>query len=326
MKLGMNTFFVMKFERDEALQFCREIGVTALELAAIGPAAERFCDIDRLLSDSEARNRWLDNYAVLGFEIYSFAAHGSPLHPDRQIAESYSREFRKVCAFMEKIEATRLCLVAGLPEGREGDTLPNWIVNTDLPGSDLLKDALEWQWNERLLPYWREHGKIAADHGVSLCFEMQVNDMIHNPIKLRQLRDEIGPVVACNFDISHMWAQKIDPLEAIHYLGDLIQAVHLKDTLIHEPNARLRGLMDTTHPLHPDKRAWSFTLPGWGHDERTWREVITALRFVGYEGILTLEHESEYMEIQSGLEKSAAFIRTMLLDVPPGISWRHAAE
>jgi sugar phosphate isomerase/epimerase len=145
--------------------------------------------------------------------------------------------------------------------------------------------------------------------------------MIHNPVKLRRLREEIGPVVACNFDISHMWAQGIDPFETMHYLGDLIQNVHLKDTLIHEPNMRLRGLFDSTGLEGYRDRSWTFTIPGWGHDERTWREVITTLRFLNYEGILSLEMESEYIEIQEGLEKAAAFIKPMLLQQPPGPAW-----
>ena len=156
---------------------------------------------------------------------------------------------------------------------------------------------------------------------MTLCFEMQINDMIHSPVKLRRLRDELGPVVACNYDISHMWVQGIDPLAAIHELGDLIQAVHLKDTLIHEPNVRLRGYFDSTDLKNYQDRSWTFTIPGWGHDDRTWREVISTLRFVGYDGILTLEMESEYIEIKEGLEKAAAFIRPMLLEKPVGPAW-----
>ena len=112
----------------------------------------------------------------------------------------------------------------------------------------------------------------------------------------------------------------------MHYLGDLIENVHLKDTLIHEPNARLRGLFDSTDPTQPEHRSWAFTLPGWGHDEQTWREVITTLRFLGYEGILSLEMESEYIEIQEGLEKTAAFIKSMVLEEPQGPSWWQVTE
>ncbi|MCZ6676017.1 MAG: sugar phosphate isomerase/epimerase [Candidatus Poribacteria bacterium] len=323
MKLGINTFFIMKFGFEAGLKFCQDLGVKAVEVNATESDVKRYCDVDTLLADDGELHRWLDAYASYGLEIYSFAAHGAPLSPDKQIAAEYSHRFRQACKLMEKISVTRLVVVAGLPEGAEGDKTPNWIINTD---QDVLSDALKWQWEKRLIPYWTEHGKIAADHGVTLCFEMQVIDMIHTPAKLKRLRDEIGPVVACNFDISHMWVQGIDPFEAMRYLGDLIQNVHLKDTLIHAPNARLRGLFDSTDSLYPEQRSWAFTLPGWGHDEQTWREVITTLRFLGYEGILSLEMESEYIEIEEGLKKTAAFIRSMVLEQPKGPSWWQANE
>ena len=318
MKLGVNTHFIMKFEFEDGLKFCQELELKAVEMAAMGPSAKKYCDVGKLLADEGERQRWQDIYADHGLEIYSFSGHGTPLVPDKKVAAQYSHQFRQACALMEKLGVTRMALVAGLPEAAEGDSLPTWIVNTDLP---MFRDALEWQWEKRLIPFWKEHGKIASDHGVTLCFEMQINDMIHTPVKLRRLHDELGPVVACNFDISHMWIQRIDPFEAMHHLGDLIQNVHLKDTLIHEPNARLLGLFDTTDFQEYDKRAWTFTLPGWGHGGQTWREVLATLRFLGYDGILSLEMESEYIEIQDGLEKSAAFIKPMLLEKPVGTPW-----
>lgn len=323
MQLGINTHFIMKFDFDDGLKFCQKLGVQSMELAATGPAAKRYCHVEKLLADAGERERWLDMYLAHGLDIYSFSAHGTPLVPNESLKAEYSQEFTNACKLMEKLGVTRMALVAGLPEAHEGGQLPVWIVNTDLP---MFRDALDWQWEQRLIPYWKEHGKIAADHGVTLCFEPQVNDMIHTPEKLRRLRDEVGDVVACNFDISHMWVQGIDPLEAIHYLGDLIQNVHLKDTLIHEPNRRLRGYFDSTPINRPAKRSWTFTIPGWGHNETIWREVIATLRLIGYEGILSLEMESEYIEIQEGLEKAAAFIKPMLLENPPGPAWHELTE
>ncbi len=323
MKLGINTFFIMKFGFEAGLKFCQNLGVKAVEVAATGPATKRYGDVDELLTDPGELNPWRDACANHGLELYSFSAHGAPLSPNKEVAAEYSRQIRQACKLMERIGVTRLVVVEGLPEGGEGDTTPNWIVNTD---KDELLDALEWQWEKRLIPYWREHGKIAAEHGVTLCFEMQINDMVHTPIKLKRLRDEIGPVVACNFDISHMWVQGIDPFEAMRELGDLIQNVHLKDTLIHAPNVRRYGMFDTTDSIHAEQRSWSFTLPGWGHDNQTWREVITTLRFLGYEGILSLEMESEYIEIEEGLQKAAAFIKPMILEQPKGPSWWKAEE
>ena len=95
MKLGMNTFFINMFDFEEGLQFCQEQGVQAVEVAAGGPGAVKYCDVDRLLADQGELERWLDIYAGYGLEIYSFAGHGTPLVPDRRIAEDYSQQFRK---------------------------------------------------------------------------------------------------------------------------------------------------------------------------------------------------------------------------------------
>ena len=317
MKLGANTGFLKAFEFEEGLDWCQRFGIVAVEVYSVG-ASRPYCDTERLLKDEGGRNRWVDAYASHGIELYSFSAHGQPLTPDKERAAAYSSDFVNACKLAEKVGVTRMVLVAGLPEAAEGDRQPNWIVHTDTADFD---KALEWQWNERLLPYWREHGKIARDHGVTLCFEMQINDMIHSPEKMRRLADELGSVVACNFDVSHMWVQGIDPMQAIHYLGDLIQNVHLKDTLIHQPNCRLHGMFDTALLGEYRKRSWTFAQPGYGHGEQVWRELLTTLRFIGYDGILSLEMESEYMEMREGLQRAAQFIKPLMLERPPGKPW-----
>jgi sugar phosphate isomerase/epimerase len=184
-----------------------------------------------------------------------------------------------------------------------------------------LRDTLEWQWEKRLLPYWREHGKIAADHGVTICFEMHGGDMIHNPVTMKRLHDEVGPAAACNFDISHLWYQGIDPIEALFYLGPLVQHVHAKDILISRHNARLRGMMDSTSTEEFSERAWTYTLAGWGHDEAAWREFVSTLRLLGYDHVISLEMESEYFEVEEGLEKSVAFLKPLVIERPSGAKW-----
>ena len=67
---------------------------------------------------------------------------------------------------------------------------------------------------------------------MTLCFEMQVADMLNTPARLKRFHDEIGPVVACNFDISHMWVQGIDRWRRCAISARLVQDVHLKDTYI----------------------------------------------------------------------------------------------
>ena len=133
--------------------------------------------------------------------------------------------------------------------------------------------------------------------------------------------EEIGPVVACNFDISHLWYQGIDPVDALYYLGPLVQHVHAKDILINRHNARVRGMMDSTSTEQSAERSWTYTLAGWGHDEATWREFVTTLRLTGYDHVISLEMESEYFEVEEGLDKSVAFLKPLILEKPPGAKW-----
>ena len=327
MYLGVNTHFIMRFDFEQGLAFAQELGVKGMEVAAGGQAAKEYCDLDKLLADDGELRRWLDAYARHDLEVVSLSCHGAPLMPNESIASEYRRQFRQACELMEKIDVRRMTLVAGLPEGGEGDTCPAWITQqTQEPNLGFWLDTLEWQWEKRLIPYWKEQGKIAADHGVTLCFEMQVADLLHNPVKLKRFHDEVGPVVACNFDISHMWAQSIDPVAALRYLGPLVQHVHLKDTYINQEVVRLHGMNNTTSSRRPEERSWNFTQIGWGHDEAAWREVITTLRFIGYDDILSLEMECEYMSVEEGLRKSVEFIKPIMFEETVDTKWWEHAD
>ena len=318
MKLGVISQNLEQFGFEKGLKYAHDLGFQAVEVGACGLWGRSFCDVEALLKDKGQIKGWLETFAKYDLEISALGGHGAPLMPDPAVAQTYSQELKRTFEVMEAAGIKRITLLSGLPEGAEGDTAPNWVAFAEWPH---LRDTLQWQWDKRLLPYWREHGKIAADHGVTLCFEMHGGDMVHNPPTFMRLRDEIGPVAACNFDISHMWYQSIDPLEAVRYLGDTIGHVHLKDTCIHQHHARVKGLMDTTSTEKPTDRSWTYTLVGWGHEAELWREFISTLRMVGYDHVLSVEMECEYIEVEEGLEKSVAFLKPMVLERPPGPKW-----
>ena len=318
MKLGVISQNLAHLEFEEGLGYAQGLGLQAVEVGALGLWARNCCDIEKLTQDQGEVDRWLEAFARHDLEISALGGHGAPLMPDPQVAAEYSREFRLTCKLMKMAGIRRLTLLAGLPEGAPGDKSPVWVTFADLP---FFSDTLEWQWENRLLPYWREHGQIAADHGVTLCFELHNGDLIHNPITLMRLRNELGSVVACNLDISHLWVQQIDPVEAVHYLGNAVQHVHAKDARIHPHNLRLRGHCDSSNPENHAARTWNFTIPGWGHDASEWRDFVTALRLVGYDHVLSIEMECEFIEVIEGLEKSVAFLKPIVLDKPSGKKW-----
>ena len=318
MKIGVNTFFTLCFEFEEALDFFQEHGVQAVEVAVLAEPARKFCDMEKLLADGGELNRWLDQLAAHGLEISAFCAHGATLSPDREVAEAYSKGFRQVCKLAEASGVDRLVVLGGLPPAGPGETIPYWVCDSTKAFN---KEILKWQWEQRLIPYWLEHGKIAEDHGCKLAVEPQLCNMVYSPVTLMRLREAVGPVIGCNLDPSHLFVQQIDLIEAIKYLSDAIYHVHIKDTRFDRGRMAVQGLLDPGSHMVPEERSWMFTLIGWGHGQLFWRDFLTALRFVGYEGALSIEMESEYIDVKEGLAKSIEFLKPLVPAKPPGTRW-----
>lgn len=81
------------------------------------------------------------------------------------------------------------------------------------------QEVLKWQWENKIIPYWTETGKFAADHHVKIGLELHGGFSVHTPATLLRLREAAGEVIGANLDPSHMWWQGIDPVQAVQILG-----------------------------------------------------------------------------------------------------------
>ena len=315
MELAAHSSGLLDLPFEEGLRFVERLGIHKVELACAGVFTDlSYGDPDALLESPSAFARWRDAYARHGIEICALSVHGEPLSPNPEVAARYSAQFRRACELAERLGVTRLALQAGLPEAAPGERSPAWIVGLPAEFPFPNPRVVEWQWEERLLPYWREHARIAEDHGCVLCFEMLAWDLVYNPRTMRALRAELGEVAGCNFDPSHLFYQGIDPLEALDALGDAVTLVHAKDTRLDAAAIRRDGWYDLEPRSPLAERPWTFAAVGFGHDALFWRELIARLRRIGYEDVLSIEHEDEYMSFAEGLEKAADFLRPMLLE------------
>jgi sugar phosphate isomerase/epimerase len=315
MRLAAHTTGILDFEVDEGLAFLRGLGVGSVEVACAGVFDDRrYGDAMELATNDQALTRWRDQYARHEISVCALSVHGEPLIPDAERARRYSEEFARSCELAEKIGVSRLTLTAGLPEGAEGDRHPCWVAGLPPEFPALDRDVVRWQWEERLIPYWEKHAAIARDHGVVLCFEMTAWDLVHNPRTLLALREAIGDVVMCNFDPSHLWYQGIDPLDALDELAPLIALVHAKDTRHHGRLTRLNGLFDLNPRSPMSERAWTFATVGYGHDVGFWAEFVSRLRLIGYDDVLSIEHEDPYMSVPEGVRKAIDFLAPLLIE------------
>ncbi len=64
-----------------------------------------------------------------------------------------------------------------------------------------------------------------------------------------------------------------------------------------------RARLPTSH-----ERAWLFRTIGLGHGERVWGDIVDALRDVGYDGTVSIEHEDRLLPADEGLEKAVTVL------------------
>ena len=191
---------------------------------------------------------------------------------------------------------------------------PNWVT---CPWPEDFFNVLKWQWEEVLIPYWKEEVKFCKEHGLEkIALEMHPGFCVYNVESLLKLRDAVGDMIGANFDPSHLIWQGVDPVAAIRKLGSAIYHVHAKDTKIDKLNTAVNGVLDTKHYGDEIHRSWIFRSVGYGNDLQYWRDMISNLRLVGYDDILSIEHEDSLMTSREGLEKAVEFLKLSMIREP----------
>ena len=100
----------------------------------------------------------------------------------------------------------------GVSGGNATDTQVNWPV---LPWPTEYDDNYNYQWEQKLIPYWKEINTEAEAAGVKIGIELHGGFLAHTPYTMLKLRDAAGKAIGCNLDPSHLWWQGIDPVAAV---------------------------------------------------------------------------------------------------------------
>jgi len=319
MKLGVMNPVLRAMDFEGALKYLNSLDVHAIEIGAGGYPGDFHLKPEELLASPEkvaAYKALLEKYDI---EISAISCHGNPLHPQKAIADKFDKEFRGAILAAEALGVKTVVGFSGCPGDCENSLYPNWVV-CPWPGDNL--KILEWQWNEKVIPYWTEMAAFAKAHGIEkIAFEMHPAFVVYNPETLLRLRAAVGDIIGANFDPSHLYWQGIDPSAAIKALKGAIYHFHAKDTLIDKRNTEVNGVLDTKTYDKIDERAWVFRTVGYGHDKFEWNRIISTLRTVGYDGVVSIEHEDGLMSQREGLEKAVSFLKDVLITEDPGAQY-----
>ncbi len=320
MKLSVFTVLLGQKSLSDACAYLAKLGVQAVEIGCGGYPGKAHCDPKALLGDAAKLGAFKAAIADSGLSIAALSAHGNGVHPDPAFARASNEDFEDACALAEALGVDTVVTFSGCPGGCPSDRTPNWVTCAWPP--DFL-DVLAYQWDDVLVPYWQKAAAKAASHGVTkIALEMHPGFCVYNPDTCLKLRAAVGPAIGANFDPSHLFWQGVDPVAALRAMRGAVYHFHAKDVRIDRLNSDVNGVLDTKHYGDESARSWIFRTVGYGHDMQVWRDTMSTLRLIGYEGAVSIEHEDSLMSVAEGLEKAVAFLKdAMLFEDRAGMWW-----
>ena len=297
---------------DEMLDKVSALGLEAMEIGTGGYPGAPHCPVADLLADPGKLKAWKKKFEDRSLHVATLSCHGNPVHPDDAIAKADAETFRQTVLLAERLDVKVIVGFSGCPGGTPTDKTPAWVTYNWPPEH---AKALEWQWKEKVIPYWEQAAKFARQHGIHrLALEMHPNFVVYNPRTLLKLREAVGEEIGANCDLSHLYWQGCDPVAVIRTLGaqGAIFHAHMKDTALYKDNVAKYGVLNFAFTLEELPEASdNFRAVGYGHGAELWKEIIAAYMEIGYEGILSIENEDMELTGPVGVERAAYVLKNV---------------
>lgn len=282
MKLGLMTAAFPDLTLDQIAPWMQETGFSAIEIACwpAGKAERRYAGVTHIdvasLDDSGAAKvrSLLDRH---GLEISSLAYYPNPLHPDPDHRAAVADHLKKVIVAAKRLGVPTVGTFAGRDKDKTLDQ-----------NFDVFREV------------WPSLVGFAGDHGVNIAIENCPmifsndewpggNNLAVSPWVWREMFSILPDQnFGLNLDPSHLIWQFIDAVRVVHEFRDRILHVHAKDLRIDREGLYDRGI--TSLGI-----GWQIPrLPGLG--EVQWGPFLSALYEVGYDGVVSIEHEDRAFE------------------------------
>lgn len=322
MKIGIFTALFGDKSLTETLDIVKAEGIQAVEFGAgaypgaahLGGSHEA---VEALIADKAKRDALLHEVGNRGLSISAISVHGNPIHPNASIAADHHRAFVNGVKLASALEVPVVNGFSGCPGDGPNAVNPNWVT---CAWPDEFREVLDWQWKEKVVPYWKEQNVFLKQHKVNFAIEMHPGFVTYSNDTLLKLRFAAGDHIGANFDPSHLWWQGIDPIAAVRELAreGALYHVHAKDTKIDPYNSGRNGNLDTKSYADVANRSWVFRSVGYGHGLEWWKDFCSTLRTEGYDYVLSIEHEDGLMNPMEGLRKAVSVLKDAVISEDAG--------
>jgi len=311
-RIGVFDAAFQDLSTEQWLELVNELKLEAVEIGSGNDPGHAHCDREALLADDAKRREFAALFEKNGLIISAFSCHGNPVHPDTDKARREDRVYRESIDLAAKTGVNRMVCFSGCPGDGTGKH-SNWIQSLE---TEEYVAILEWQWKEVLVPYWKDLAAYARARNVKIAIEMDSGYSVFNVATLLKLRQAVGDHVGANLDFSGIFQLGIEPVAVVKKLGaeGALFHMHGKDILIDQQNTAVNGLVDLTPYGDLAQRSWSYADIGFGHDLVVWKAIAEQLMAVGYEHVISIEHESPFTSGRIGVARSAEALSQILLD------------
>lgn len=307
MKLSVFSPVLADTDLNSALAYLHSLGVEQMELGCGGFPGTAHADIMKLHENNNEINKVNEIFKKNEMSISALSVHGNPVHPDKSVAKKADDELQAAIRTAKKLGTDRVVTFSGCP-GDKTSSCPNWIT---CAWPNDYSELLEWQWNEVLIPYWKDITKLADSEGVKIALEMHPGFAVYNAETLLKLRGAAGKAIGANLDPSHLIWQGADIAQVIKTLKEAVYFFHAKDTAIDRLNTQTNGVLDTKSYANVAERSWVFRTVGYG--DADFRKIISALAAIEYDGAISIEHEDSLMSPREGLEKAIEYLKKIII-------------
>jgi len=259
---------------EHVFQFAGENGFAALEVAS-GPGSRH---LDPLTFTSERAKEIQKLMEAHKVSISSLAAYINLTDGDPSRREANINVVTKAVDAAAMLGVEVVCTMAGMP----------------VPGKDKMKTIEEDC--ARIFPGLCDH---AASKGIKIALENWYATNIQHFGHWDRLFELVPHEnFGLNYDPSHLIHQQIDYIGGVERYAKRIFHTHAKDTEILEHRLK--------HIGNQAGGWWRYVIPGFGAIR--WGEYIASLRRIGYNGVLSIEHEDSALGREEGFIKGKHYL------------------
>ena len=319
MKIGIMTVPFNDWKLEKVLNYVSKLGYEAVEIAAW--KGSNHIDIEKIIQGGATNfKKTIEKYGLTLSGLSNHLEGQLVLGPHGESTDAWFKGSpqEKINYGVERMKKTAEAASAlDVPVVNGFVGAPNWGSWYTYPPEN---EKIFERGFEIFAERWNEILDVFAAQGIKFAHEVHPQEQAYNIETAEQMiksingRKEFG----FNFDPSHFVWQGIDPVIFIKKFGQRIYHCHAKDGELVKENLATSGSIPTGSWRRLN-RGFRFRVVGWGDVE--WKRIITAFIEVGYDYVMSYEHEDPIMSREDGCEKCIQFLKPLIIKAPLKNVW-----